>query len=77
MPAHNPSDHLDSHAADLRFEAAWMAHRPGEPPPRWQDFLPAEQQPSSASLAFQLAQVDIEYRVKAGLPALPADDRPG
>jgi serine/threonine-protein kinase len=53
-----------------RLERAWCAWRPGDPPPRWDDFLPAQGEPFSPDAACYLAQVDIEFRIKAGLPAL-------
>src|SRR5262249_34904241 len=43
------------------------------PSPRWQDYLPADDESSSTNLVFLLLQVDIECRIKAGLPALLAE----
>jgi hypothetical protein len=52
------------------FEAAWRAWRPGRPVPRWDQFLPGPDEPYSPDLACLLVQIDIEFRVQAGLPAL-------
>ncbi len=49
------------------LQSAWRAWQPGQPPPRWQDFLAPERQPEQV---FSLIQLDIECRVQAGLPAL-------
>jgi serine/threonine-protein kinase len=76
MPDTNPLDTLDTNASEIRldrFEAAWKAWRPGQPVPSWRGYLPAEGQPCSPDLVFSLVQRDIEYRVKAGLPALLAE----
>jgi serine/threonine-protein kinase len=55
------------------FEWAWQEHRPGEPPPRWQDFLPGAGQPCSVAFLFWVLATDVEGRVEAGLPALLAE----
>jgi eukaryotic-like serine/threonine-protein kinase len=55
------------------FEAAWMAHRPGSPLPRWTEFLPPAGDSAASDDAFRLIQADIEYRIKAGVPALLAE----
>jgi hypothetical protein len=55
------------------FEAAWKHWTPGSPPPRWQDFLPPAGKAVPADFGFALVQTDIEFRVKAGLPALLAE----
>jgi serine/threonine-protein kinase len=73
MPDTDPLDTLDTNASAIRlerFEAAWLAWRPGQPAPSWRDHLPAEGQPCSPDLIFSLVRRDIECRVKAGLPAL-------
>ncbi len=73
MSVENSFGTLDTNATDVRygrFEAAWLTRRASELPPRWQDYLPAEGEPSSANLIFLLLQVDIECCVKTGLPAL-------
>jgi hypothetical protein len=73
MSANNPSGTLDTNVTDVRygrFEAAWLNRPAGEPPPRWQDHLPADDKPSSTNLVYLLLQVDIECRIKAGMPAL-------
>jgi len=54
------------------FEKAWHERPEGSPPPGWEDFLPPPGQPCPAPFAFLLIQMDIELRVKAGLPALLA-----
>ena len=36
------------------FEAAWLAHQPGAPLPRWDEFLPVAGDSSSTDLAFRL-----------------------
>jgi serine/threonine protein kinase/Flp pilus assembly protein TadD len=53
-----------------RFEQAWRSWRGGEKTPSWRDFLPAPGKPGDSEQVFYLIQVDIEFRVKAGLPAL-------
>jgi tetratricopeptide (TPR) repeat protein/serine/threonine protein kinase len=55
-----------------RLERAWRGWRPGEPPPRWSTFLPEPGQALGPD-AFYLVQLDVELRVKAGLPALLAE----
>jgi tetratricopeptide (TPR) repeat protein len=55
------------------LEAAWRAWRDGQPPPRWHDFLPAPGRPCPAEQVVFLMQMDIEFRVQAGLPALLAE----
>src|SRR5207248_1840234 len=52
------------------FEKVWRSWRRGEPLPRWQDFLPTAAQPCSAEFVLLLLKTDVEFRVKAGLPAL-------
>jgi hypothetical protein len=76
MPDTNPPDTLDTNATDgrfRRFEAAWLARRDGESPPCWREYLPAAEEPCSAEVVFLLVQVDVECRVKAGLPGLLAE----
>jgi hypothetical protein len=53
-----------------RFENAWRAWQPGEETPRWQQFLPAAGELCSADVIAQLVCIDIECRIRAGLPAL-------
>jgi hypothetical protein len=68
-----PHDSLDTNASEVRlnrFESAWLAWRAGEPIPCWQDHLPADDEPCTPDLIFHLVQLDIECRIKAGLPAL-------
>jgi serine/threonine protein kinase len=50
-----------------RLEAAWRA---GDSAPDWRQHLPADEEPCSPQLIFDLLQMDIEHRIKAGLPAL-------
>jgi serine/threonine-protein kinase len=75
MPA-PPSDSESTHPSAAPgfgcLEHAWRAWRPGEEPPAWQRFLPAANEPVAPEKAFYLVQTDIEFRVKAGLPALLA-----
>lgn len=56
-----------------RFEAEWEARHSGDPLPCWRDYLPAPEVPCTAELVFMLLKLDIEHRVKAGLPALLAE----
>jgi serine/threonine-protein kinase len=55
------------------LEAAWRDWRTGEPPPRWEDFLPRSEESCDPERAFYLVQADIEFRARAGLPALLAE----
>jgi hypothetical protein len=55
------------------FEHAWRSWRPDVEPPRWSEWLPGPGQPCDIARAFFLIQLDIEYRVQAGLPALLAE----
>jgi hypothetical protein len=67
---------LDTAAPEVRrerFERSWLAWKPGEEPPRWEHFLPELAVPCDGELIFLLLQIDIEFRVKAGLPALLAE----
>jgi serine/threonine protein kinase/Flp pilus assembly protein TadD len=73
MSLSDPSGTLDTNVTDVRsarFEAAWLNRKADQPPPRWQDYLPGDGEPSSANLVYLLLQMDIECRVKAGLSAL-------
>jgi serine/threonine protein kinase len=73
MPDTNPQQTLDTSASEFRinrFEAAWLAWRPGESIPRWQEYLPDGEGLCNPALIFDLMQIDIEYRIKAGMPAL-------
>jgi serine/threonine protein kinase/thiol-disulfide isomerase/thioredoxin len=56
-----------------RFEANWQARQSGDPLPSWQDYLPASDSSCTADQVFLLLKLDIDYRVKAGLPALLAE----
>jgi tetratricopeptide (TPR) repeat protein/tRNA A-37 threonylcarbamoyl transferase component Bud32 len=76
MPETTSQETLDTNASEVRlnrFEAAWRTWRSGEPTPRWQEHLPADDEPCHPILIFDLLQLDIEYRIKAGLPALLAE----
>ena len=76
MPDTNPQETRDTNASEVRlnrFEAVWLAWRGGESLPRWQEHLPADDEPCNPELIFDLLQLDIECRVKAGLPALLAE----
>jgi serine/threonine protein kinase len=67
---------LDTAHRDVRcerFENAWRCWRPGQELPRWQQFLPAPSEPCSPELIFVLLHIDIEFRAKAGSPALLAE----
>jgi Tfp pilus assembly protein PilF len=57
-------------APNESLEAAWLAWRPGVEIPRWQDFLPPPGGPCTPTAVFDLLQVDIEFRAKAGRPGL-------
>lgn len=73
MPDIDPQETLDTNAPEFRldrFESAWRA---GEPLPRWQNHLLRDEDPCSPSLIFDLLQMEIEYRIKAGLPTLLAE----
>ena len=56
-----------------RFENAWRSWCPGQEPPPWQQFLPAVGEPCSPDVISLLLHIDIEFRAKAGLPALLAE----
>jgi hypothetical protein len=78
MPA--PQAPLPTTQADIppdlcqeRFEAAWRGRKPGESPPCWKEFLPPSGGPCTPDFVYLLLQTDIEFRVKAGLPALLAE----
>lgn len=49
------------------FEGAWQIWRPGDSVPRWDRHLP---QSGDIEAVCNLIQTDIEFRVKAGMPAL-------
>jgi serine/threonine protein kinase len=73
MPDTNPQDTLDTKSSEARlnrFETVWLAWRAGESVPRWQEYLPADDEPCDPKLIFHLLRMDIESRVKARLPAL-------
>src|SRR5262245_7375910 len=73
MSANDLPGTLDTNLSDLRaarFKAAWLGRRANQPPPRWQDYLPDINETSNPSQIFLLLQMDIECRVRAGLPAL-------
>src|SRR5262249_10944315 len=55
------------------LESLWRGWKPGQPLPRWQQFLPPPGDPSTPDSLFLLLQTAIEFRVKAGLPALLAE----
>lgn len=64
---------LDTNAPEFRlnrFETVWLAWRAGETTPDWRQHLPTEDEPCAADLIFYLLQMDIEFRVKAGMAAL-------
>jgi tetratricopeptide (TPR) repeat protein len=76
MPDTNPQQTLDTHASELqlsRFESAWIVWRGGDPMPDWRQHLPADDEPCNSTLIFDLLQIDIEYRIRAGKPALLAE----
>jgi serine/threonine protein kinase len=56
-----------------RLERAWRGWREDQPPPDWRAFLPAANDSCDADRIQYLLQMDIEHRVKAGLPALLAE----
>jgi len=56
-----------------RLENAWQSWRPAAAPPRWADCLPAPDRPCDPERIFFLLQLDVEYRIKAGLSALLAE----
>jgi tetratricopeptide (TPR) repeat protein len=55
------------------FDSVWRSWRAGAPLPRWQDFLPASEESCTSEYVQLLLGMDIEYRVKAGQPALLAE----
>jgi formylglycine-generating enzyme required for sulfatase activity len=57
----------------LALAGAWQAHAPGAMPPRWQDFLPAAGQACPPQFLTELVAIDVECRVRAGMPALLAE----
>ncbi|HZV06064.1 MAG TPA: tetratricopeptide repeat protein [Gemmataceae bacterium] len=73
MPDTNSQQTLDTNASEFRlnrFEAAWLAWRPGDPIPDWRQHLPATEEPCSSVRIFVLLQMDIQNRIKAKIPAL-------
>ena len=52
------------------LESAWKKWLPGMAPPRWQQFLADPDRPLELDWLTYLVETDIEYRIKAGLPAL-------
>jgi serine/threonine protein kinase len=68
LPGALPTNFTDDGYA--RFEADWLARKSGDPLPNWQDYLPAADAPCTADLVRMIVEVDIECRIKAGLPAL-------
>jgi serine/threonine-protein kinase len=73
MPDTSHPATLDTAHLDVRreqFENAWRSWRPGQEPPRWQQFLPAPDEACSPDLILQLLRLDIEFRARTGLPAL-------
>jgi hypothetical protein len=52
------------------FERAWQNRPAGDPPPRWQDFLPVAGQLCPDAFLWWVLATDIECRIDAGLPAL-------
>jgi hypothetical protein len=75
MPETNPLSTVDTGgpAPHADFEAAWRDWRPRRPVPRRDQFLPGPGEPLSPDLACLLVQIDIEFRARAGLPALLAE----
>jgi tetratricopeptide (TPR) repeat protein len=67
-----PMTEPNPHDASAR-SASGLAALPAHGPPRWQDYLPAEDQPCSPDFVFRLVQLDIECRLRAGRPALLAE----
>src|SRR5262249_17848464 len=62
-----------SETRQQRLESLWRGWEPGQPLPRWQEFLPAPGQRSTPDAVLLLLQTDIEFRVKAGPPARLAE----
>jgi len=58
-----------------RLHAAWRTWQPatGTTPPHWDHYLPALGESCDPERVLYLVQLDIEHRVKAGLPALLAE----
>jgi serine/threonine-protein kinase len=71
----NPATLATSHTeADYQeFENAWRSWQAGQEPPLWQQFLPAPGVPCDPERVFLLLSIDIEFRARAGLPALLAE----
>ncbi len=63
----------DAEQRQEMLESIWRGWRPGLPLPRWEDFLPPPGQPCAAGSVCVLLQMDVEFRVKAGVPALLAE----
>ncbi len=55
------------------LEEAWRTWQPGREPPRWTNFLPPPGRPCPAEQLFYLVKTDLEFRARAGLPALLAE----
>jgi serine/threonine protein kinase len=68
LPGTLPTNFTEEGCA--RFESAWLVRQNGDPPPCWQDYLPAAEATCSANLILMHLKVDIEFRIKTGLPAL-------
>src|SRR5579885_3398710 len=66
----NPQATLDTNSPELRLNRLEADWRCGGSPPDWRLHLPAETESCSPQLIYDLLQMDIEYRIKAGLPAL-------
>src|SRR5439155_12236268 len=64
--------HATLEARQESFEAAWR-ECPSGLSPHWEEFLPQAGQSCTPEFVFLLLQTDIEFRVKAGLPALLAE----
>jgi serine/threonine protein kinase len=63
-------DTADPEIRRQRFENAWRPWQLGQETPRWQEFLPAPGESCSPEVISLLLHIDIEFRAKAGLPAL-------
>src|SRR5689334_17324062 len=71
----NP-DTLDTSLPQIRrgqLESAWRAWRANDPIPRWDQFLPAHDEPCSPEQIILLVRTDIEFRIKNGLPGMLAE----
>jgi tetratricopeptide (TPR) repeat protein len=73
MPESAPPPHSTLDPRRLAFENAWQDRTISSAPPRWERFLPLAGQSAPPDFGFALIQTDIDFRIRAGLPALLAE----